>query len=197
MADQHIPAGFGRITMGYTRSPDPEEMLNVFGVDTAATPELTMEGVREAYFDALADQVASGIVLTTIQLEVGSASGAPPYLTFEINPNQAGLAANYDQPPPNTAILIKKATGAAGRQGRGRLYWPVVGDSFANNIGTLDTAVRADLQTAWDLFFDNLVENSVPMVLLHGASQPITLPSPVTTLTVDGKVATQRRRLRP
>ena len=197
MADQHIPTGFARVTLGYTRSGDPEEMLNVYGSELDTDGPTTAQTWADNHDVALGGQIASTITLTTVTVEVGSGSGAPPYLTFQINPNEGGGASAYELDPPNTAILIKKATATPGRQGRGRIYWPVAGSSFSNNVGILDSAVLSDLQDAFDLFLTNLATNGAAMHVLHQASGPITTPSEVTALIVDPKVATQRRRLRP
>lgn len=197
MADQHIPIGFARVTLGYTRSGDPEEMLNVYGsaLDTdGPTTAATWSTVHAAELNG---QIASSITLTSVTCEVGSLTGAPPYLTFQINPNTGGGASGYDLDPPNVSILVKKSTAAAGRQGRGRIYWPVAGSAFSNNIGVLDGTTLAGLQAAFDDFLAGLDANGATMFLLHGAGLPITDPSEVTSLTVDPKVATQRRRLRP
>lgn len=197
MANQHIPAGVARVTMGHIRAGDPEQMLNVFGVLLDTDADTTYTDVFTAWDTHLRPQIASSITLAQVTIEVGTITGAPPYLTFEFNPNAAGEGSAYALTPPNTAILVKKQTGTPGRQGRGRLYWPVVGESFADNIGTLDGAVQSDLQNAFDAFLAALATAGVDMQLLHTAGEAITDPSTVTALIVDSRVATQRRRLRP
>lgn len=197
MAEQFIPAGSARVTMGYTRTGDPEAMLNVFGVNTSLSGTAVCDAVKDSWVTALKGDQASDIFLAFVRAEMGTASGAPPYLTFEVTYNEAGGASAYAQAPPNVAVLVKKSTGVAGRQGRGRLFWPVVGESFSNNVGIVDSAVLADLQDGFTTFMDTLILNDADMVILHGSGQPITIPSVVTALTVDPKVATQRRRLRP
>jgi len=72
------------------------------------------------------------------------------------------------------------------------------------SFGTLDAAgvlgsvYRAALQTQVDTWFEGLLETDpgpgLPAVLFHAGETPA--PSVITTLTVDSKVATQRRRLR-
>lgn len=196
MADQHIPIGFGRVTMGYTRPGDAEPMLNVFGVATALSGFSVATAVLNAWTSALKGDQASNIFLEFVRFEQGSLTGAPPYLVFQDDFHEAGGASAYGQPPPNVAVLVKKVTAAAGRQGRGRLYWPVIGDDFTNNVGILDSAVLADLQSAFTTFLGDLAGEDVAMYLLHGAGQPITDPTEVVQLLVDSKAATQRRRLR-
>lgn len=196
MADQHVPIGFARATMGYTRPGDAEAMLNVFGVQTALSGISVPQAIRDAWASALKGDQASSILLAFVRVEMGSLTGGPPYLTFQEDFNEAGGASAYTQPPPNVAILVKKVTGAAGRQGRGRMYWPVVGDTFTDNVGVLDGTVLSDLQSGFTAFLGDLSLGDVAMYLLHGATQPITTPTEVLSLLVDTKAATQRRRLR-
>jgi hypothetical protein len=69
-----------------------------------------------------------------------------------------------------------------------------VAESQTDAGGVLTTASLNAFETAVDAWLADLATRNVPMVLLHNAVE--TLPTPVVGLTVDVRVATQRRRLR-
>lgn len=95
---------------------------------------------------------------------------------------------------PNTALLVTKATGFGGRRGRGRMYWPGIQDAVIDDYGNLTSGTAATFQTKFDAFLTSLDTAGIPMVLLHDSPTPS--PYPVSSLIVQTKVATQRRRLR-
>lgn len=97
-------------------------------------------------------------------------------------------------PSPQVSYLLRKSTGLAGRQNRGRMYVPAANEDEIDAGGFLSAPAVADRQASADLFFNALVSASLPMYILH--TDPALSPTEVDSLEVDGKVATQRRRLR-
>lgn len=97
---------------------------------------------------------------------------------------------------PQVAILVQKQTEFGGRSGKGRLYFPGVQEASVNGDGALITGYRNDWQTAVANFRTKLDTNDLPMVVFHRPGAPLTVPSIVSALSVQAKVATQRRRNR-
>lgn len=103
--------------------------------------------------------------------------------------------------PQNCAALVRKRTDMAGRRGRGRMYLPGIQEASVSPTGIISGALLAQLQPAADDFLAGLeaIVGVEGMVVLHrseGAGvEPA--PTPVVSLQVDERIATQRRRLRP
>lgn len=96
--------------------------------------------------------------------------------------------------PPNTAVLVRKVTGLAGRINRGRMYLPPPVETVVGNDGLLNPSEVTNYQNGADQFLADLAASSIPMVILH--TDPAITPTAVQDLVVENKVATQRRRLR-
>lgn len=101
-----------------------------------------------------------------------------------------------DQMPPNVALLVKKVTQFGGRHNQGRMYLPpawlsetvvtsagnLAGGDVITINGMLEASRAAQVAAGFDLY------------LLHSTAGPI--PVPIDSLSIDSRVATQRRRLR-
>lgn len=97
-------------------------------------------------------------------------------------------------PPPQVCTLIQKVSGLAGRKNRGRMYLPAVDEGQIGTDGIYLAATLGPLQTFATQFLADLSSSSIPMAILH--TSPADTPTPVSSLNVSAKVATQRRRLR-
>ena len=96
---------------------------------------------------------------------------------------------------PNTAVLCHKATGLIGRHFRGRSYFPAVPAAAADSAGdTLQVTDLGHFQTAAENWQANLTAGSVDMYILHRDNTVV--PTAVSGVIVEPKLATQRRRLR-
>ncbi len=106
--------------------------------------------------------------------------------------------ATISPPPNNTAILVQKRTSRGGRKGRGRMYLPPASLHEPNVGATGDiTGVTLTAHQTWaDEVLAAMDLASQPMVLLHSEEAGAIAPDPVTSLSVQPKVATQRTRLR-
>lgn len=185
-----IPTDFAQMTVFWGLNIASDEMLTVFGVDFssyAASPDtaasVTATNIDESFLQALPDNVnINRIEVLTGEDFVGLWEG-----TFY---------GELDLPiaPPNVTHLATKRTGIAGREHQGRMYIPAVAETKVDAAGVLDPVYRADLQTACDNFLDKMLADDLPVFLLH--NNALTAPDQVTSLQVQQKVATQRRRLR-
>jgi len=99
--------------------------------------------------------------------------------------------------PPNSALLLHKRTARGGRRGRGRMYLPwSIQVTETDEAGVIAAATVTAQQAKATAFLSALGSNTVPMVVLHEPGQTATgPPNPVTSLLVDARVGTQRRRL--
>lgn len=97
--------------------------------------------------------------------------------------------------PPNTAILMRKATARGGRMGRGRCFLPPIwtDESNVSAQGTITAFDLAGIQALWDSAYTALSGSDCPPVLLHADGST---PDPITSFQLQTTVATQRRRLR-
>lgn len=96
--------------------------------------------------------------------------------------------------PPNVAFLVRKGTALRGRKNQGRSYWP--GLLFDNQVNT-DGSITAGEVGAFQVLMNELMvrigDHTSGQVILHSAEGT---PTPVDRYTVEGVIATQRRRLR-
>lgn len=119
-----------------------------------------------------------------------------------------------DAAPSNCALLLKKYTTRAGRRGRGRMYVPGIPEALVEPGGQVDSAHLAFwnttiLPTVLGFVTDlgsGFTDGEIAPVLLHdllrdpetgdpipGSGLP---PDRMVALQPDGRIATQRRRLR-
>jgi hypothetical protein len=121
-------------------------------------------------------------------------------------PNDVGPSADYATDvagdagatgqSPQVCLLVQKQTTDGGHAGRGRFYLPGPVSSVLDGDGTLHSGFRSALQGSLDAFLDSMSDDDYVPVVLHGAGSPLTDPSPIVGLTLDARVATQRRRMR-
>ena len=76
------------------------------------------------------------------------------------------------------------------------MYWPGVPLNEVDQSGVIAGATLTAWQAALTDFFEDLGTAGINPVLLHGEGSPITTPTPILAWNLDGKIATQRRRLR-
>lgn len=190
-----IPPGYALVTLKWKLSLDAEPMESTFGVGngshalgqteanaiaSAWLARFTLAGLRNTY------------TFTGLDMAVGQDGGDPVHYTVVQNSVGTGTNASL---PQNCALLIKKGTALGGRQGRGRMYLPAgyLQEGLVDDNGTIDSSFRGDLQTAATAFRSDVAGAAGNMDLLHSGSLA---PTVVTSLTVDTRIATQRRRLR-
>lgn len=115
-------------------------------------------------------------------------------LPIEVNSNVTGTKPG-NALPSNCAILVRKRTGAGGKQNRGRFFLPPawIGEDAVDPDGTI-VGSTADLVDHLDQLLSDMTDVGLPARLLHTDSEMT--PTPITSLQLQTKIATQRRRLR-
>lgn len=196
-----IPPGYGEATVLFSLVGDPEVMTVAFGfVDDGVTPA---EDLADALYNPWATWVSTtwGSDYAALGLRV-DINRAGVMLEGEIFDTEPGLGATA-HPVQNTAMLVRKGSGLAGRANRGRWYLPPgrLAEADVNNYGLIDAADLAVIQGEVDTLFAGLqTAAGGDLVILHSEDVPAPglepPPTVITSLTVDQRVATQRRRLR-
>lgn len=198
-----IPPGFGLVALRHTLAGDNEAMFVTFGVEFLTTPGAQAHAINICDAWQVAggplDSMSNLYTFTGAVLSVGQ-DGGPPVIVEE--PRSAPGRDTSSPLPQNCALLVRKRTNLAGREGRGRMYVPGFSEGNTTATGGIPSANLTATQTRYNTFFSNLSEppdaGAVNMVILHTWPQlgALPAPTPVTSLVVDAVVATQRRRLR-
>jgi hypothetical protein len=167
----------------------------VIGVDPSAlaagfTPVTVATAVYNSVVSKLLPETHNTLRLLRVVAKLGPNATGP---AGEFGTGQDGLGNNAPD-SPQVALLVKKLTAGGGRQQRGRMFLPLIAESQTDSGGKVNGTSRDAFQTAVNAWRTDLATRNVPMVLLHNAVEIV--PTPVTGLTVDPTVATQRRRLR-
>ena len=101
-----------------------------------------------------------------------------------------GQAGEYS---PATSVLVKLTTADRGRSNRGRVYLPFTAEQVMSD-GVLTAGPQAAAQTAWDAFSAALTADPTTPSSFVVASYKLARDLAVTTINVEGILATQRRR---
>lgn len=196
-----IPTGFAQISLRFLLSGDQEAMVVTMGCDAGS-----FDDPVELADVAFAAMVGSGTLWdpSTYSDEyqhgpygctIMTAGGPQTALgtQFEVGTNSGTLPL-----PNNTAILVQKRTVLGGRRGRGRAYFPPLfpTEGAVGPTGNIDSVALASWQSSMDAFLEAMSTATVPLYLLHDNVPSPLLPTLITALTVQPKVATQRGRLR-
>lgn len=186
-----IPPGFGQLEIHYNIEGQHDGM-NTFGVALIGviTPG-DLDTIVNPVLDAYRDVLSGGSSSTSARLvqnfsgdlmETNSVSGAG--LGRRTNPTVS----------PQVQVLAVKNTNLVGRKHRGRSFFPDAQEGNVDNVGQLnggEIAVYAALVNELDLALNDGTFTDGHVILHNDA----TAPTPVTSFTVSGKVATLRNRL--
>ena len=192
-----IPPGFAEVWIRWNSTVDPEPMFCAIGVDLAAGVGATATVTN--LLDQTVNLAMDGATSSDLTLGPGHTIYGQDGGDIRIDSANAPIAGvlGANALPANCAVLTRKLTASGGRRGRGRMYSPGIPETSVGFAGTYAAGVQATLQTALDLLRTNLIALAeVEDVVLFHDSAPFT-PTPITSLEVQPKIATQRRRMRP
>lgn len=220
-----IPAGHGLAAIHHRYTGDNEDMIVTLGARPGVPPldVGAAERIGTAWRFHVMNQLSTALTLTKVSLRVRQDDGGD--LLFEWTPpSVAGGGQTFAGAPSNVSLLVHKQTSRSGRRGRGRMFVPGITEDRVNQDGTIPGASLTAIQTAFTNFRTalgaapdvNVTGDAVVPVLFHGnttdtvVTRPSSttvvrtvttgaagpLPDDITGLTVDSRVATQRRRLR-
>lgn len=200
-----IPPGYLQAVYVLQLDGDGEDMVVTCGHEIDSASGATGEDAPNDLFGAFATNIlpvsfGAHYTLDSVVCYVGQ--DGPTTVEISTATPDTGIGAATTL-PPNSAYLVRKRTDLGGRRGRGRMYLPCVAEGAVDNVGNVSSGTVAAIQTALDEWHEHLTAlvggRLYPPVVLHRSegigTEPA--PTPVTRFTIDSKIATQRRRLRP
>lgn len=193
----HVPIGFMNVTYRFSLTGDLEPMTVAMGVSID-----TLLDVTEVADEAFAAATESGMPFAAASMLAGwqflgttaALSDGAGSIIAEHNEVVFGTIAAAAL-PNNCTHLVQKRTANGGRSQRGRMYPPAfhVGESsISQNGGFIET--YPTIQALYTDWLARLYVGGLDPVLFHSAIDQT--PTPITTLVLDTRIATQRRRLR-
>lgn len=199
-----IPVGFGLAAYRFQLQGDPEPMICTMGHDLSAAGSdyaAAAEQLFLAWDGEMLGLMSQAFIFEEVVLYVGQ-DGGPSAVYESTSPGTPGGDSGTII-PQNSAYLLRKRTSAAGRRGRGRMYIPGVKRSEVGELGDISSSWLSLIQASADGWLDELQNPTVgpyalPPVLLHSEGlSSVPPPTPITALTFENQIATQRQRLRP
>lgn len=191
-----VPAGFVDVQFKYQSSVDPEAMYTGIGLTLATDFETDAESVLDAINIYTVNMQPFTAVQYTIQgAEVTVGSADPEDLVLQMGDFVVGTGNSAF--PQNSAFLVKKIGVVPGKRNRGRMYIPAVPNNASDASGAVSEPTLTELQDALNLAGADIagLPGITSPVVFHG-SAPYT-PSAIAGLQLDGRLASQRRRMRP
>lgn len=126
--------------------------------------------------------------LERIDIKVGPVSSGP---TIALPVSEPG-AQTGNTVGPQVAMLVRKEVENVSTRLAGRMFWPGLTVGNVSPGGVIAPEAIEDFQDAWTDFYNGLVAlTSAPYIFTESSD-----PRVVSALTVQAKVATQRRRNR-
>jgi len=196
MSEVVIPAGYGLCTVVMSVTGRVKTYTTSFGYNLPAGAEVDNSSAISEAIHGTGLMFATANMANTYKY-VGvrlRQQGDTAEYSFELSPNIAGTQ-SISPPPANGSVLVRKNSSLSGKKNRGRMYLPPFGvtDADVDQNGTISGASLGFLQGYADDTLAALDTAGFPMVILHhGAGAPTVVES----LTVEGTIATQRRRIR-
>lgn len=186
-----IPPGYAHIQHFFGGSAAPNGAAVTYGIGGFgfADPESAAVQMHLTFGLTIMPHLALDLQLQETRAKFGPNSTGP----FGLHTENISGGVSGGTFPPQVAFLVEKRTAAGGRSGRGRLYLPGIIETLADNGGNIALAVLTGWEGILDDWLADIEAVSTGMFLLHTASSD---PTKVTKLSLDPKVATQRRRLR-
>lgn len=191
-----IPGGYGQVNLKFSGASVPFGAQMTWGFQDTLSDDAAAEAtiIANIWNAALLDNLqTTTIALTSVLVKHGPNSTGD---SAEVGVSIPGLEVGVGTSPA-VALLIKKNTATGGRQGRGRMYMPGLPEIHVETSGAYDASQLAVAQTRFTDFLGDLDAAGLPMVLLHAGPGSEPEPYTVLGLSVDSRVATQRRRNRP
>lgn len=193
----HLPLNAVLAVHRFTITGDPEEMLVMIGIDAGEVAPFDVTNanqVQTAFTGSMMQSFPPTVSFLGVTCYVGQ-DAADPIVVESTGATLPGTGSGTSL-PPQCAYLVKKATNFGGRSGRGRMFLPGPNEGNISPAGVLDPAQITQVQGDVNDWLTALSTLDMPMLLLHAEESVVNTPFLVTSLVVDSKVATQRRRLR-
>lgn len=186
-----IPAGFGQVTWIMGGDGLPLGGVCTLGFQNAAGDTASEAATKCAFHwaDQIMPELSQDVTLLSAKVKLGPNATGPEATIGHV---EAGHQID-SAVPPNVAILVRKLTALGGRSNRGRMFVPGLPDPDVLGTGIIATTPHTALEGAFDNLFAALTFEELIPVLFHTESSD---PTPLLSVTVEQRVATQRRRNR-
>lgn len=185
----NIPPGYAQAAINFDGPTPSGKAVVLMGYSLGE--EGTMAGLASILAAGMEDSI---IPILSFNWTITSISVTTDTGYYEEPVQLTGLS-NVSTPPPNVTLLVRKTTGLRGRANRGRNYWPgLLTETDVFNTGAIDPTKVESIQTILEGIGEILYTAGYFGCILH--SNPALDPTPITSIVVESKVATQRRRLR-
>jgi hypothetical protein len=194
-------------TIHYKHTGTNRVSMVTFAVDDAAlnlSANAWANSLLEKWGTAMKGGLTSEASMTKCTIVKGDGTDVPE-VGESTNPPITGLFV-MAATPPNVAALVKKRTGFGGRANRGRLFLPwAISEGDVDEVGVLSAAGVNQVQTNITAFvtalgsIQQVIANRVYDLPWDNPARVLTAVNKgkvVTSMVVDGLVATQRRRVR-
>lgn len=188
------PTGYLIAAFQFTVSGDAEDVLTTcgFSVEDLSEDATDAATMLAAAFNAVftPTEINTGWAFKGVRVAMGHDGGPGPIA--EVVATTTGSRAGGSL-PQNCAGLLRKASAVGGRANRGRMYLPpcFFREGDVDNVGVIAEPFRSDVSNGW-----SSVLFTFHPVILHDETSPTTLPTEMTSVSLDSVIATQRRRLR-
>lgn len=195
-----IPTGDGLIIFHYRLAGDSEDMLNIFGWEPPGD-FVNGTGVAAAndLFTKWSTEMKSSVTpeLTFVRCELLRKAG-DGFIEWNSTATTVVGSSSGAALPPNVAALIHKSTDRGGRSGKGRAFLPGLSEGAVDSAGNISAAfitqINGDLDSAFTALASSVYVDELKLWHQESISNPT--GDSITGLSIDPKVATQRRRLR-
>lgn len=191
-----IPPGFATFAVEHWLVNYPRPAVCVWGLDYPAgvgDPVLAANQIQSAYIAAFAPGIDSNVIIRSSRLTLGQDASDPIVATATTS--GPGTAVR-DSTAPALAVMLDLHTSLGGRRNRGRKYVPwAANDTAVSEQGAIEGGTVTAWNTRGATWISNLAAMDVGLVVLHGTgSSPVPAPTPVTSITTNPVIRTQRNR---
>lgn len=190
-----IPSGYAQTNLRFTGAGCPTGAEITWGWDISAYAS-DVDTLAEDVFTAWGNEVmvylSDQITLSSCLAKFGPDATGPS----AIFSGSVGGGDTSDSGYPGASLLVRKNTAAGGRAGRGRIFVPGIPEAAIGPDGVVDSGKVTQLNTGVTDFLIVLGTPNLEPVILHQPGSPLTTPTPITSISAQGQIATQRRRNR-
>lgn len=187
----NIPSGYAMVRHFFIGEDVPREAMCAYAVslDGSLTGPALANSMHDGFAPLVNDALSLNAAMVRTEVQYGPNPTGPTFTHIEtISGGASGSSMT-----PQVAVLVKKVTALGGRQNRGRLYLPFTSEASIGIGGTLEAAYYTTVNTEVQAILAAYSGASYPWVLLH--TSPSATPTPIVSLELETKCATQRRRL--
>lgn len=190
----YIPTEFANIALLF-QMPNGRVAQTAFGVNQPATSPSAVAAALDLYTSsAWWDDIDSSYTCLGMRTTTGTGDPSEP-IVVEVSSTAVG-GNGGDSGAPQVSYLVKKLTDRGGRQGRGRMFHPGIPRDYYDDAGALVVDVAGQSTDLFALISAMAEEFVSGVPVLFHATEAGGAPDEITSLAVDGRIATQRRRMR-